>query len=284
MSAASRSAAPIQGPGSDPEPALQARAALIEGRPAAVLRTNQLLSDLHLKPIRCSLQNRCPCRCTGAYRNIGSLPEGSLLEGEHFGLEQFSPLPQWGGCIFVPGSHGTTCRTSTRPTRLRRTCDLLGLLWLERETVVMEGVRFVGTTLWSDFDSIADHKGCTDLAECLRMRQKAYRAADFISPRPAARARHALAGGNRARPGAGMPRMVVCGVGTPVWGPTVARHHFAPACAAPTLRYGLAAGTAGFCNAYDDLLRYARPWLHGHLHAPSDGTAQGAHMPTVRPT
>ncbi|NVO07817.1 MAG: metallophosphoesterase, partial [Rhodoferax sp.] len=29
-------------------------------------------------------------------------------------------------------------------------------------------------------------------------------------------------------------------------------------------------GTAGFCNALDDLLPSAALWLHGHLHAPSD--------------
>ena len=34
-------------------------------------------------------------------------------------------------------------------------------------------------------------------------------------------------------------------------------------------------GTAGFCNALDELLPYAQLWLHGHLHAPSDYTARG---------
>jgi len=36
-------------------------------------------------------------------------------------------------------------------------------------------------------------------------------------------------------------------------------------------------GTAGFCNALDELLPHARLWLHGHLHAPSDYVAQGRH-------
>ena len=36
-------------------------------------------------------------------------------------------------------------------------------------------------------------------------------------------------------------------------------------------------GTAGFCNAMDELLPRARLWLHGHLHAPSDYLAQGVH-------
>jgi hypothetical protein len=39
----------------------------------------------------------------------------------------------------------------------------------------------------------------------------------------------------------------------------------------------LTPGTAGFCNAMDELLPRARLWLHGHLHAPSDYLAQGVH-------
>ena len=40
-------------------------------------------------------------------------------------------------------------------------------------------------------------------------------------------------------------------------------------------RYGHQPGTASFCNADDALLPLADLWLHGHLHAPSDYTAQG---------
>ena len=34
--------------------------------------------------------------------------------------------------------------------------------------------------------------------------------------------------------------------------------------------FGLAPGTAGFCNALDDLLPLADVWLHGHLHCAID--------------
>jgi hypothetical protein len=61
--------------------------------------------------------------------------------------------------------------------RLRATCERLGIIWLERETVVVAGVRFVGTSLWSDFDALAPADG--DLTKLLRARHKAFRAADF---------------------------------------------------------------------------------------------------------
>ncbi|REM33761.1 metallophosphoesterase, partial [Mycobacterium tuberculosis] len=53
----------------------------------------------------------------------------------------------------------------------------LDILWLERETRVIEGVRFVGTTLWADFDALAEP--ADSLAEALKKRGKAMRAADF---------------------------------------------------------------------------------------------------------
>jgi hypothetical protein len=40
----------------------------------------------------------------------------------------------------------------------------------------------------------------------------------------------------------------------------------------------LVPGTAGFCNALDDLLPQAALWLHGHLHAPSDYQHQGCRV------
>ena len=53
--------------------------------------------------------------------------------------------------------------------------------------------------------------------------------------------------------------------------------HFAPSLRSSDPRYGLVPGTAGFCNTLDELLPHAQLWLHGHLHAPSDYTAQGHH-------
>ena len=53
-------------------------------------------------------------------------------------------------------------------------------------------------------------------------------------------------------------------------GPTVVVTHFAPSLRSADPRYGLTPGTAGFCNALDDLLDRADFWLHGHLHCPSD--------------
>jgi hypothetical protein len=58
-------------------------------------------------------------------------------------------------------------------------------------------------------------------------------------------------------------------------GKTVVITHFAPSLLSGDPRYGLSPGTAGFCNALEDLLPMADLWLHGHLHCRVDYTFEG---------
>ena len=242
----------------------------------------QLLSDLHLEVHPQFVPEPAPdADLLVLAGDIGSYQNDSQVAGDNFGLERFSPLPQWGGwptpVAFVPGNHEYDMQDfDAAHDRLRRTCDRLGLLWLERETLVLDGVRFVGTTLWSDFDALADHEQCTDLTRRLRLRQKAFRAANFYL---------AKTGTSRAgTPWLAEPmreQALACmawledALARPFDGATVAVTHFAPSLRSADPRYGLAPGTAGFCNALDHLLPRATLWLHGHLHAPSDYTVQG---------
>ena len=242
----------------------------------------QLLSDLHLEVHPQFAPEPAPdADLLVLAGDIGSYQNDSQVAGDNFGLERFSPLPQWGGwptpVVFVPGNHEYDMQDfDAAHERLLRTCDRLGLLWLERETLVLDGVRFVGTTLWSDFDALADHEQCTDLTRRLRLRQKAFRAANFYL---------AKTGTTRAgTPWLAEPmreQALACmawledALARPFDGATVAITHFAPSLRSADPRYGLAPGTAGFCNALDHLLPRATLWLHGHLHAPSDYTVQG---------
>ncbi len=243
----------------------------------------QLLSDLHLE----AHPHFTPSPAVGAdvlvlAGDIGSYQAGSLLSDDDFGLARFSPLPQYAGwptpVVFVPGNHEyDTQDFDAAHARLRRICDRLGLIWLERESMVLQGVRFVGTTLWSDFDALADHAGITDPGQRLQRREKAFRAANFYLSKT---------GSTRQ----GVPflaaevreQALVCqawlrnALAQPFAGTTVAVTHFAPSLLSADPRYGLVPGTAGFCNALDDCLPHAQLWLHGHLHAPSDYLVRGA--------
>lgn len=183
----------------------------------------------------------------------------------------------------MPGNHEyDALDIDATHARLRATCDRLGITWLEREVVVMDDrragagrrVRFVGTTLWSDFEALVPPAAPTTVQ--LKARHKADRAANFYL-----RTTGSTRAGAPWLADAIREQSLVCqawlrnALAEPFDGTTVAVTHFAPSLRSADPRYGMTPGTAGFCNALDDLFPLARWWLHGHLHAPSHYTVSG---------
>lgn len=211
--------------------------------------------------------------------DIGSYQRGSRLTAlgdQDFGLQRFSPLPQYGGwptpVIFLPGNHEyDNFDFDEADARLRSTCERLGMIWLERESLVLDGVRFVGTTLWSDFDALAPRGPSASLTAQLKAREKAYRAAEYYL-----RQTDGTRGGEPFLAPQIREQALACqewlrtALTAPFDGPTVAVTHFAPSLRSADPRYGLTPGTAGFCNSLDELLAHADLWLHGHLHCALD--------------
>jgi Icc-related predicted phosphoesterase len=239
----------------------------------------QLLSDLHFE----SNPNFVPQPAPGAdllvlAGDIGSYQTNSSLTQlgiADFGLQRFANWP----CpvVYVPGNHEYDGQEFDEAhARLQEVCKRLGFTWLEREVALINGVRFVGCTLWTDFDAITSTRAMTGevtLGQQLEARDKAFRAANF-----ALKKNHALL--------AGQPMLAdavrTLGLQSQAWlrqalaspfeGTTVVVTHFAPSLRSADPRYGITPGTAGFCNALDDLLPKAQLWLHGHLHCPIDYT------------
>lgn len=236
----------------------------------------QLLSDLHLEADP-AFEAR-PARGADVLvlaGDVGSYQRGSRLPGNDFGLERFSPLKGWPTpVLYVPGNHEYD-NLEFEPThlRLRAICDRLGITWLEREVKVLNGVRFVGTTLWTDFDALGP--GANDpqatLGQQLAAREKAFRAANFyLRTTGSTRAgRPFLAEEVRAL-ALDCQAWLQSALMQPHAGATVVVTHFAPSLRSADPRYGLVPGTAGFCNALDALFEHADFWLHGHLHCASD--------------
>ena len=245
----------------------------------------QLLSDLHLE----SNPHFVPQPAPGAdvlvlAGDIGSYQNGSSLTRlgiADFGLARFAnwPVP----VVFVPGNHEYDALDFAEAHhRLRDTCSRLGLVWLEQETTQIAGVRFVGCTLWTDFDALTSVLAVTSevtFGQQLAAREKAFRAADF-----ALKKNHALVGGKPMLAEA----VRELGLASQAWlrktlshpfnGKTVVATHFAPSLLSADPRFGITPGTAGFCNALDDMLPLANLWLHGHLHCPSDYKAAGCRV------
>lgn len=238
----------------------------------------QLLSDLHLEANPGYVAEPAPDAdllvLAGDIGSYQQRKDGSVMPEPDWGLRRFSPLPQYASwpvpVLYVPGNHEyDALDMDDAHASLRATCERLGLIWLERETVCIDGLRFVGTTLWSDYDALAV-AGASAL-ERVRQRSKAFRAANFYLHKMAGQRRGALFDAAAMRELA-----LECqawlreALARPHDGPTVVVTHFAPTLHSADPRYGLTPGTAGFCNGLDELLPHADLWLHGHLHCAQD--------------
>ena len=234
----------------------------------------QLISDLHLERQTDFQTIAAPgVDLLVLAGDVGSYQAGSRLVTDDFGLGRFSPKradAAWPRVLYVPGNHEYDgLDFPTAQARLRQTCAELGIDWLDRETMVIDGVRFIGTTLWADFDALAAREATP--TKQLAAREKAFRAANHYLRKYSTLidGQHMLAEGMR-------DLSLECqawlreALAQPFDGPTVAGTHFAPGLRSAAPRYGLTPGTAGFCNSLDELLPFADLWLHGHLHCAHD--------------
>ena len=217
----------------------------------------QLLSDLHLET-----EPYDPEPAAGAEL----LVLAGDIDSRWDGLERFRGWPQ--PVVYVAGNHEFDGRDLSEATpALRARCAALGITMLERQsTVVVDAagvrVRIVGTTRWSDFDLFGP------LGRAKAMRAGSYfmnlmqarqdgRPFDVDAVRAEALACRAWLEGELQRRRDG-------------WDRTVVVTHFAPSVKSADPRYGERSGTASFCNADDDLPRFADLWLHGRLHCGHD--------------
>jgi len=246
----------------------------------------QLLSDLHLE----THPHFVPEFAPGAdvlilAGDIGSYQEGSMLvtQGDNdFGLARFSPradLAAWPVPVFfVPGNHEYDGMPFEEAhARLQETCERLQITWLHRRVKVMNGVRWIGCTLWSDFEALVPQQG--PLTQQLKAREKAERAADFYLRKTGTTldGKPFLSDAVRAQAQADQAWLTQA-LSEPFEGVTVVVTHFAPSLKSADPRYGLTPGTAGFCNALDHLLPKANLWLHGHLHCAHDYVHAGCRV------
>jgi hypothetical protein len=244
----------------------------------------QLMSDLHLEGHPSYAPQPAPeAEMLVLAGDIGSYQRGSRLQDSDFALARFSPRHGWPvPVLYVPGNHEYDALDFDEThARLRETCERLGITWLEREEHVVGDVRFVGTTLWADFDALVRQPGSPEptVHEQLTQRHKAYRAANYYLSKAAAQ-RH----GRPMLAEEWREQALVCeawlrdALARPFAGTTVVVTHFAPSLRSADPRYGVTPATAGFCNSLEDLLAQARFWLHGHLHCQHDYVQSGCRV------
>jgi len=239
----------------------------------------QLFSDLHLERYSNFVPRIFPDTDVVVLAgDIGSYQSGSRLSSDDFGLERFSPLradaPR-ARVLFIPGNHeydGLEFDAARR--RLQDTCARLQIEWLDGATVTIGHVRFIGTTLWADFDALAARED--DLTKQMKQREKAFRAANYyLSKNTTLRAGAPVLAEEQRAMSLDCQAWLRDALSVPFDGVTVAVTHYAPSLLSADPRYGLTPGTAGFCNALDALFPLADLWMHGHLHCPHDYVVEG---------
>ncbi len=246
----------------------------------------QLLSDLHLETHPHFVPEVAPTADILVLAgDVGSYQPGSMLVDHadtDFGLARFSPrhdLAAWPVPVFfVPGNHeydGMPFEEAHE--RLQETCERLQIIWLQQRVHVVNGVRLIGCTLWSDFEALVPQQG--PLTQQLKAREKAERAANFYLRKTGTtfKGEAFLSDAVRAQALADQAWLAQT-LSEPFSGPTVVVTHFAPTLKSADPRYGLTPGTAGFCNALDHLLPKANLWLHGHLHCAQDYVHMGCRV------
>jgi predicted phosphodiesterase len=241
----------------------------------------QLFSDLHLERDPTFRPYIAPGTDVVVLAgDIGSYQPGSRLHSSDFGLELFARPAHGSGpvILFVPGNHEFDALDFAATTaRLRATCTRLGITWLDQQVVTIGNVRFMGSTLWSDFDALA--VSAPDPVKQLAMRHKAMRAANYyLSKNTTLTDGYPVLAEGLREMSLTCQAWLRAALTEPFDGKTVVVTHFAPSLLSADPRYGLAAGTAGFCNSLDDLLPLADVWMHGHLHCMNDYVVGGCRV------
>lgn len=177
--------------------------------------------------------------------------------------------------LYVAGNHenyGSSVQETTQ--ELRRLSQGTNVQVLECNAVVLHGVRFLGTTLWSSFELVEDE---TERAQAIETASGFIR--DFSRIRSdatpgtfTANDMNALFNHNRA--------WLEEQLATPFDGPTVVITHHAPSLQSIHPRFEGSAVNACFVTNCEDLMGKERValWIHGHTHDGFDYQVNGTRV------
>ena len=209
----------------------------------------QIASDLHLE-----------------YAPDWELPAGDadvlVLAGDvgtqTLGLDAFRARARQQPVLYVPGNHEYYCGNFRRTAAaLRDRARQWGLLLLDGDAVVLDGVRFLGATLWTDFALF----GPAQRPEALRRAQAVIPDYHVISTDEGWLTPERIWALHRAAVAWLRDRLA-----EPFAGPTVVITHHAPHPGSLHPRFARHPLSPAFVSDLEALLGGAQLWIHGHTH------------------
>jgi hypothetical protein len=179
--------------------------------------------------------------------------------------------------VLVPGNHefyGSSLQETVQA--LRRLAQGTAVHVLDNDPVVLDGIRFLGSTLWTDF--LAAGRGA---AQQEAMRQSVEFNRDF------SRIRAELGTEGRLFTPQDCAALFACNahwlqaqLALPFAGPTVVVTHHAPSLRSVPARFAGSPLNPNFVSDAEHLLAggHARLWVHGHLHDSCDYAVHGTRV------
>jgi len=224
-----------------------------------------VLSDLHLE---CYEQpSELPTVAADLVVLAGDIHRAA--EGMAWAATQFPAQP----VIYVPGNHEYYGGSmAERRQQLVEAAQQHGILLLDNDVRVLDGVRFLGCTLWADF---ALYEQCGQ-APAEAMQLAAQRVPDFrlISCDEAQSFSPAQAQALHRE----TVRWLETELSQPFAGPTVVISHHAPLAACIPEQYRGDPLSPAFASGLDHLMGQAELWIHGHVHEPVDIDCNGTRV------
>lgn len=223
-----------------------------------------VLSDLHLE----QAEFTPPPTAADVVVLAGDIAVGT--EGVEWARSRFADRP----VLYLAGNHefyGGALPGLTE--RLRAAADGSNVRVLENDALTLDGVRFLGATLWSDFDI----GGAEQRDFSMRVSERAmsdYRKIQFDGGRPLrAEDTRALHLGSRA--------WLAAALAEPFDGPTVVLTHHAPLARGEPPRSPVMRAVGGaFVSDLTALMGAERAalWIYGHTHRPADLEHDGTRL------
>ncbi len=163
--------------------------------------------------------------------------------------------------IYVPGNH------EFYGAHLQRTCvemrayaEELNINYLDNDSTIIGGVRFIGSILWTDFElfgpgemlgqALRQARYCINDFNCIR-----YGSTGWMLPEQTVIMHRA------AR------EFIEHELKKPFYGPTVVVTHHAPSIKSAAPRYQHDILSAAFASNLEHLVPMADLWVHGHMHS-----------------
>jgi predicted phosphohydrolase len=178
------------------------------------------------------------------------------IRGLEWAAKTFPNLP----VIYIAGNHEFYGHSSPKIDKaMRETARALGIHFLANDAVILDDVRFLGATLWTDFEIMGHRESAIEVAKT-RMRDYAKIRIDpqYRKLRPSD-----TLGWHRLS-----KRWLEERLQEPFAGPTVIVTHHAPSATSLDPRFPSDDVNAAYASDLDAMIESsaAKFWIHGHTH------------------